>query len=69
MYLVQPGQERVQRKGKKENTEKVRIMFLVSIWRTLKSESTIPSQYLDKAPIAVITFGAYTSGRIDTMHT
>ena len=57
--------------GKEENTEKVRltiITFLLSIWRTLKSESTFTILYT-KAPIVVITFGAYnyTSGRIDTI--
>ena len=63
--------DRVQRKGKKRTQRRFDctiITFLLSIWRTFKSESTVPTQYLDtKATIAVITFGAYTSGRIDTM--
>ena len=49
MCLVWPGRERVQRKGKKRTQRRLDctiITFLLSIWRTLKSESTIPSQYL-----------------------
>ena len=54
--LVQPGQEGVQRKGKKRTQRRLDctiITFLLNIWRTLMSESPVPSQYLDtKATIA-----------------
>ena len=56
-----------ERKRTQRRLEYTIIMFLLSIWRTLKSESPAPSQNLDRATIAVITFGAYTSGRIDTI--
>ena len=71
MYLVWPERGRVQRKEKKRTQRRLDctiIMFLLNIWRSLKSESTVPSQYLDtKATIAIISIGAYTSGRIDTI--
>ena len=56
--------------GKEENTEKVRltiITFLLSIWKTLKSESTFTILVHQGTHCSHHLWCIYTSGRIDTI--